>query len=498
MSSKKIKTSQEFNQESNQTSDKPIDYQIYVISHGYCRDGFSASTVAYKHFKQKYGKSLESTVKFIPAAFNRSPPDCTDKIVYILDFSYSYETICDIIKVSKSCLIIDHHKTSQEALKDIPDTNKIFDMGHSGATLAHMYFYPYEPMPLFLQYIEDHDIWLHKLPDYKAFNAFMDTLDFEHETYLKYMSDDAATKAAIERFKTVSDANDALVDKIASGASCKFVKLFSRAINQTVYANVAMVNTNVFKSEVGNRIMTKKPFCDFAAPYSIKSDGTTLFSLRSTDYHGSVAHIAKHFMHGGGHRNASGCAINSPTNCITSNVINISINKIIMNCLKFKYTEINSSNDKSNVNSNDNYAYHLYAEINYPTDHHILANYFLQPKQLHKPKDTPDITIIDTIYVIKEIMEEYGITPDEDPEEYREAYTRFIDNINYENNSEFLSKYNYYLNELKENPIAYIKITTGNLRNDIYYASSSSNKDLLPNNMSIEVESDIIIGKRNK
>jgi len=38
--------------------------------------------------------------------------------------------------VVKKLLILDHHKTAQDDLKDLPNENKIFRMDHSGAYLT--------------------------------------------------------------------------------------------------------------------------------------------------------------------------------------------------------------------------------------------------------------------------------------------------------------------------------------------------------------------------
>ena len=54
--------------------------QPLVIYHANCPDGFTAAWIARKAF----GPDCE----FIPAHYGDSPPDCTGRSVYILDFSY--------------------------------------------------------------------------------------------------------------------------------------------------------------------------------------------------------------------------------------------------------------------------------------------------------------------------------------------------------------------------------------------------------------------------
>ena len=95
-------------------------------------------------------------------------------------------------KVNK-LLIIDHHKSAERELSDIPDNLKIFDMNHSGAMLTWFYFYPNVESPLLIKYIEDRDIWTKALPNTDDFHSWFCTVPREFEEYNKYLDDDLLT-----------------------------------------------------------------------------------------------------------------------------------------------------------------------------------------------------------------------------------------------------------------------------------------------------------------
>ena len=85
---------------------------------------------------------------------------------------------------------------------------------------------------------------------------------------------------------------------------------------QGIYCFVAYANSFYWRSDIGNRLLSKFPYIDFAGVFY--ADGTypsTVFSLRSENKKMSVSTIAKMFG-GGGHRNASGVRVNSITNML--------------------------------------------------------------------------------------------------------------------------------------------------------------------------------------
>jgi len=110
-------------------SDKPL-----CIYHGNCVDGFGAAWVVRKF----YGPD---NVDFHAGKYQETPPDVTGRDVILVDFSYKRQVMETLISQAASVLIIDHHKTAQADLADLPGATVIFDMEHSGAVLAWIHFF---------------------------------------------------------------------------------------------------------------------------------------------------------------------------------------------------------------------------------------------------------------------------------------------------------------------------------------------------------------------
>lgn len=114
-----------------------------VIYHGGCCDGFGGAFTIWKYYKDNYGSEAANKIEYVADYHcnNRSTDNgfydkFIGKNVVIVDFSYPEEIILKIIELSKSLIILDHHKTAEKDLKNIPNENKIFDMNRSGAMIC--------------------------------------------------------------------------------------------------------------------------------------------------------------------------------------------------------------------------------------------------------------------------------------------------------------------------------------------------------------------------
>ena len=163
-----------------------------VIYHGECTDGFTSAYCAFEYFSKKEGEKRD--ILYYPGAFNKSPPlkKAVGKCVLICDFSYKKVELMKLASVVKKLLILDHHKTAEADLKDLPDNQKVFRMDHSGAYITYKYFNRNEqiPMPMMITYVEDNDIWLKKQPLTQEFTAYIFSLPFKFEEYGKLMNDE--------------------------------------------------------------------------------------------------------------------------------------------------------------------------------------------------------------------------------------------------------------------------------------------------------------------
>lgn len=279
--------------------------QIVVIYHGNCPDGFFAALTIWSKIGSR------GNTEYLPSSLNQQPPDVKGKIVFILDMAYSAKILLEMIDQAKDLLVIDHHKTNQEALASIPDRYKLFDMQESGATLAWRYFRPTEPMPLIYRHIRDRDLWLKELPETDAIHTALDEIlrdengQFNFELALPYF-DDTNLHDLIAYGRSLSSYQDGLVKKALSTAYFCPVRIKGRKD----LSIVAYINTTVLTSAIGAKCLEIYPFVDFCACLSYDlTYGKTHVSLRSTDNREDVSLIAKDHG-GGGHRNASGCIIN--------------------------------------------------------------------------------------------------------------------------------------------------------------------------------------------
>ena len=268
-----------------------------VIYHLNCNDGFGSALVAWT--------KLGDDVEYYPAAHYSNPPDVKGKEVYILDFSYKKDIMLKMIEEANSLIIIDHHKSAEKDLEEIPDKNKIFNMNNSGAVLTWKYFYPKTTVPKLLQYIEDRDIWKNEMLYSKECFFGLNQIDKKFIKWNLYLTYENKIQELIESGKIILKHNNDLINFV-----CKSAYLLNhKLINQKSY-NIAYLNSNILKSDLGNHLVEKFfPDSDFAVIYHYDGQyNKTIFSLRSLDSKIDVSQIAELYK-GGGHRNASGLAL---------------------------------------------------------------------------------------------------------------------------------------------------------------------------------------------
>jgi oligoribonuclease NrnB/cAMP/cGMP phosphodiesterase (DHH superfamily) len=224
------------------------------------------------------------------------------KNVLIVDFSFRMPIFNNLIKICKNVLVIDHHKTAQENLSTVASKHKIFDMNHSGATLTWSYLFgtAYDKMPLFIQLIEDRDIWTKKLPGVDELSQYLFTVELDPKSWTRFLNQDILDQAILEG-RLIKKISDDLVEKMTRRASIKFQKIGTMGYYFIIYCQCGISS---LVSDLGNRLIQLYPHVDFAAVYSL-SESQTKFSLRSSNTQADVSNIAKYF-NGGGHRNAAG------------------------------------------------------------------------------------------------------------------------------------------------------------------------------------------------
>lgn len=280
--------------------------RTYVLYHRNCMDGFGAAWAAWK--------SLGDGAKYIPVAYHDKLPNFPDgSIIYILDFCYPREVLLDLHKRMAKVVVLDHHKTSRDAMKGLDFAH--FDMSKSGAVLAWEYFHyslhdddtdtgykvP-EPVPTLLKYVQDRDLWEWKLPHSKEVSAAL----FSYPKKFKVW-DELRARLDEERLHEPNNFNSV----VAEGRA--ILRSDDRRVDEITHSayladicghEVPVVNCNQLISEVGNTLLEMYPDSPFAACYFELEPGVVTFSLRSREDF-DVGELAKTFG-GGGHPQAAG------------------------------------------------------------------------------------------------------------------------------------------------------------------------------------------------
>lgn len=294
-----------------------------LIFHDPCSDGMTSAAVLKFYAKVK---KLPQTINFIGCSYerdlymdkiNKLIEHIKGKNVIICDISFNYDIILKFIAVANSFIIIDHHKTAKEKLEQLNSKYKIFDMSKSGAMLMWEYLFSSTKPPLLVEYVQDRDLWLEKMPYNKEFVSWFYNLPLNIDLYCEYLCDDKKLMDGIMTkgiyYKQI---NDIHIDK-----SSFIEPLFCMIDNKYYFAGYS--NTKILKSDVANAILNKYPLLDFSIAYSINDMGTsTYMSLRSHSYAADVESIAVK-IDGGGHRNASAVELIGMQNTLSCSRLNI-------------------------------------------------------------------------------------------------------------------------------------------------------------------------------
>lgn len=257
------------------------------IYHKNCADGFGSALAVKLHFD-----NIDQKCEFLPSHYGDAPPNVKGKCVYIVDFSYSRDTLIAMNDEAKELTVIDHHKTAQVALEGLDFCT--FDMSKSGAVLTWEHLHK-EPVPLLLQYIQDRDLWEWKLKSSQKVSAALKSLPMDFDTWACHLNDVLRLAA---RGEIILEHQNHEIQGILD----KDIPLIWIAGYR-----VPCVNTTTHISEVGNQLSQGHPF---AAMYFETAD-KRVYSLRSSKDGIDVSAIASLFG-GGGHFHAAGFSVDKP------------------------------------------------------------------------------------------------------------------------------------------------------------------------------------------
>lgn len=256
------------------------------IYHGNCADGFGSAWVV--------RKALGDEVQFHAGTYQDPPPDINGRSVLMVDFSYKRAVLEQIRDAASGVLVLDHHKTAEADLANLPGVRSVFDMNRSGARITWDYFFPGEPPPQLLMHIEDRDLWRFALPNTREIQANVFSYPYDFAMWDELMQ--RPVEELIQEGKAIERKHHKDIREL--------VGVMTRRMWIGGYY-VKMANLpHTLTSDAGHLLAQGEPF---AGCYWDTPSGR-VFSLRSTDAGMDVSKIAALYG-GGGHRNASGFRI---------------------------------------------------------------------------------------------------------------------------------------------------------------------------------------------
>ncbi len=298
-----------------------------ILYHKNCTDGYISALNFYAYYKEL---NILDEVVFIPVQYNQSLPDqayIRDKIVYVLDFSFSKEDTVKLIEMASSLNMLDHHKAAVDNLftgerfidssvveKDdhagvyflhTKTASLMIDKKESGATLAYNEvgkLIKNDHVRKRLDYLsihaKDRDLWKFTLKDSLAVYEYCNKFNFDLEEGYKELvcSENNEFTENITKSQIRVDMRNELANKYAK----------KHSIIKFMGYTVPVVNVSSdFSSIVGDILNKDHPF---AVMYNVGYDKIYV-SLRSDKETGvDVNEIAKK-LSGGGHVNAAGFSI---------------------------------------------------------------------------------------------------------------------------------------------------------------------------------------------
>jgi len=308
----------------------PNDINV-VVYHSPCPDGYSAAFIA------KYSVNKELVFIGVSPDSELNLEHITGKNIIMVDVVC--KNYAEVNKNANKLIILDHHITNKNTLKDIPYA--YFNMHKSGVGIAWEYFNGDTEMPLFLKYIQDRDIWTNLYEDSNYFGDYLlseiDYSDDKFDIFYKLMSGEISVDEYSKNGKLLYDVKMKRIAKIVKSSEPIKIKLSAEKntnkimnvlksveengvqYNLLKYTmvttvkepvdvsryNIYIFNNSEFASDLGSYIMENKE-CDFAVIWSYNHKSNKyIYSLRSKDEKTNVSEVAKMF-NGGGHRNAAG------------------------------------------------------------------------------------------------------------------------------------------------------------------------------------------------
>lgn len=264
---------------------------VCLIYHFPCPDGVYAAHLAL----QVYPNAL-----LFPATWGKAlpqlPPPEEVAHVFLLDWCGPAGFLADVAARYAKVTLIDHHKTAIEESERVlakDNFTPVIDVNRCGAQIACDYFFRLHT-PI-LDYIADHDLFRHALPDSKQFAAGCRAVKFGEA--------DPRTLNNFSLEHILNAGSDQLVLEERWMEEALSTLCFI-LIGEHKYATCITDHFEI-TSELGNRLAAEHTWACIARP---NGAGAISLSLRSIGAENDTTVDAK-LLGGGGHCNASGCRL---------------------------------------------------------------------------------------------------------------------------------------------------------------------------------------------
>lgn len=261
-----------------------------IIYHANCLDGYGSAFAAQHHFG-------EHGCELLAASHGEAVPECRDREVYLVDFSFSRAILTQICTQAATVTIIDHHVSALKELEGLDQQQHnlrlIFEMQHSGAVLTWRWFFPHQPVPELLLDVEDRDLWNWQRPGSEIRTAAMMSYPYSYSQWRSWVSGEGTSQQLQQEGEAINRFRSQMIERYKKRA----------VIGNVAGYQVPIVNCpSEIASELIGALSEGHPF---AAGYMDKG-GKRGWSLRSHGEQGEDVSLIAAGFGGGGHRNAAG------------------------------------------------------------------------------------------------------------------------------------------------------------------------------------------------
>ena len=273
----------------------------FVFFHYPCQDGLASAWIV--NFYHELN-NVEIILRPIIHTTKINIEELQDKRVLFCDISPSIEILEKIENVAKEIKILDHHISAQRILEN--KDYAIFDMNKSGCGITWTYFF-LEDMPLFIEMIQDRDLWKWQIENSKDFTTGFASIasltsDF-NDLFLLFdqLFYESNINYYIEVGKVINSINSHKIKLIADEHSKRIDNY--NFLNENYKFCIVNCEREI-TSELGN-VLSSMDNIDFAILWQYNHPKSEYYiSLRSNNKV-DVSLITIKFG-GGGHKNAAG------------------------------------------------------------------------------------------------------------------------------------------------------------------------------------------------